>query len=62
MKLLIALHMLKMTVVIVEKLVLRREIKFKVSESGTDDSTMTARISEASFQRPRCYSMSDLNS
>lgn len=54
--------MLKMTVVIVEKLVLRREIKFKVSESGTDDSTMTARISEASFQRPRCYRTSDLNS
>lgn len=42
MKLLIALHMLKMTVVIVEKLVLRREIKFKVSESGADDSKMIA--------------------
>ena len=39
--------MLKLTVLIVEKLVLRA-IKFKVSKSGADDCNVTARISKAS--------------
>lgn len=47
MKLLIALHMLKMTGLIVENLVLRRGIKFKASQSGAGDCNVTARISKA---------------
>ena len=61
MKSLIVLHMLKLTVLIVEKLVLRA-IKFKVSKSGADDCNVTARISKASWQRPRCYRISKPNS
>lgn len=39
--------MLKMTVLIVEKLVLRKGMKFRVSKSDTHDCNMTARTSKA---------------
>lgn len=54
MKLLIALNMLKMTVLIVEKLVLRREMKFKVSKSGAHDCSMTERTSKAQMLQNKC--------
>lgn len=47
MKLLIALNMLKMTVLIVEILDLRRGIQFKVSRSDADDPNVAARKSKA---------------
>lgn len=39
--------MLKMTVLIAENLVLRRGIKFQVSQSGADDCNVTAKIIKA---------------
>lgn len=61
MKLLIALYMLKM-IVLIEKVVLGREMKFKVSETGADNCNVTVRRSKTSWQRPRCYRMSEFNS
>lgn len=47
MKLLIALYMFKM-IVLIEKLVLGREMKFKVSETGADNCNVTVRRSKTS--------------
>lgn len=46
MKSLIIFNMLKMTVLRVEKLVLRRGMKFKVSKRGTPDCNTSERTSK----------------